>query len=190
MKVNVLVCCALAMALSPSAFAQKVSVEYGHQVSFASFKTYRWGKNKGQLPDPAEDAHIKHKLDRLLQAKGLRRVDTRQADFVVSYQATMNKKEQEVDDYVDDGDMGLGVGWGWGGGWGWGWGDMDPGYTATTLKTIHEGDLLVDMVDPATKRIIFRGYAEGAFHSNPVKEDQLMSKALEKMFKNFPPHKR
>ena len=29
----------------------------------------------------------------------------------------MNKKEQEVDDYVDDGDMGLGMGWG--GGWGW-----------------------------------------------------------------------
>jgi hypothetical protein len=189
MKVNVLVCCVLAMALSPSAFAQKVSVEYGHQVPFASFKTYRWGKNKGQLPDAAEDAHIKHKLDRLLQAKGLRRVNTHQADIVVAYQATMNKKEQEVDDYVDDGDIGLGMGWGWGGGWGWGWGDMDPGYTATTLKTIHVGDLLVDMVDPATKRIIFRGYAEGAFHSNPVKEDRLMSKALEKMFKKFPPHK-
>ena len=83
MKVNVVVGCALAMALSPCAFAQKVSVEHGHQVLFASFKTYRWGKNKGQLPDPAEDAHIKHKLDRLLQEKGLRRVDTRKADLVV-----------------------------------------------------------------------------------------------------------
>jgi hypothetical protein len=44
MKFKVLVCCALGMALSPSAFAQKVSVEYAHQVSFAGFRTCRWGK--------------------------------------------------------------------------------------------------------------------------------------------------
>jgi hypothetical protein len=50
-----------------------------------------------------------------------------------------------------------------------------------------KGYLLVDMVDPSTKRIIYRGYASGAFHSDPIREDKLMSKALDKMFKNFPP---
>jgi hypothetical protein len=177
--------CALAIALSSPAFAQKVSVEYAHQVAFSNFKTYRWGKNKGQLPDASQDAHIKHKLDRLLQAKGLREAKSRQADLVVTYQAAV--KQKEVDTYADDDDIGLGMGWGWGVGWGWGWGDMDPGFDTTTVTDIHVGDLLVDMVDPKTKRIVFRGYATGAFHSNPVKEDQLMTKALDKMFKNFPP---
>jgi len=180
---------ALVIAVGTQAWAQKVSVEYAHQVPFSAFHTYRWGKNKGQLPDAAEDAHVKHKLDRLLQAKSLHAVDTQQADMVVTYQATVDRKEEEVDNYLDD-DVGLGMGWGWGGGWGWGWGDMSPDYTATTLATIHVGDLLVDIVDPATKRIVFRAYATGAFHSNPVKEDQLMSKALDKMFKNFPPRQK
>jgi hypothetical protein len=128
-------------------------------------------------------------LDRLnLQTTlGLSEVNSGQADLVVTYQATVGKKEEEVDNYADDVGVGLGMGWGWGGGWGWGWGDMDPGYTATTLATIHVGDLLVDLVDPATRKIVFRAYATGAYHSNPVKEDKLMSKALNKIFKNFPP---
>ena len=76
------------------AFAQKVNAEYAHQVSFTNFKTYRWGKNQAQLPDPAEDAHIKGKLDRILQARGWNKVQTRQADVVVTYQATVARKDE------------------------------------------------------------------------------------------------
>jgi hypothetical protein len=173
------------MMLSTPAFAQKVSVEYDHQVDFSKYKTYRWGKNKGELPDASDDAHIKQKLDAMLQARDLNKVATRQSDVVVTYQATVKQHEREIDTYEDDDDIGFGTGWGMG--WGWGWGDMDPVYPVTELTQIQEGDLLVDILDPATKSIVFRGYARGAFHSDPVKEDQLMSKALEKMFKNFPP---
>ena len=37
------------------------------------------------------------------------------------------------------------------------------------------------------KRMLFRGYSTGAFRSDPVKEDKLLSKAIEKMFEKFPP---
>jgi hypothetical protein len=177
---------AVALLAGGSAFAQKVSVEYAHQVDFSKFQTYRWGKNKGQLPDPAEDNHIKRTLDRVLQEKGLRRVDSRMADVVLTYQATL-KNEQEVDTYAEDEDVGLGAGWGWGLGWGAGWGDLGPTYTADTVVDIRKGDLLVDLVDTANKRILFRGYSTSAFHSDPVKEDKSMGSAVEKMFKNFPP---
>ncbi len=179
---------ATALVLGAPLFAQKVSVEYAHQADFSDFKTYRWGKNKAQLPDPAEDAHIKQKLDRVFQEKGLQRVASGAADMVVTYQATV-QTQQQVDSYVDDDDMGFG-GWGWGPGWGWGWGDMDADSPVSQVVTIHKGDLLVDMADPANKHMLFRGYASGAFHSDPVKEDKLMSKAIEKMFKNFPPKKK
>lgn len=180
----------MALLLGAPAFAQKVSVEYAHRVDFSKVHTYRWGKNKGQLTDPAEDAHIKRALDRALQAKGLQRVDTRNSDVVLTYQATM-KSEQQVDSYADDDDLGLGPGWGWGPGWGLGWGDLDEDEdAANTVVTVHKGDLLVDMADPANKRMLFRGYSTGAFHSDPVKEDQLMSRTIDKMFKNFPPKKK
>jgi hypothetical protein len=51
----------------------------------------------------------------------------------------------------------------------------------------QKGDLLVDIADPGRNKLLFRGSAAGAFHENPVKEDKLMSKAIDKMFKNFPP---
>jgi hypothetical protein len=48
-----LVVCMLGMMLSTPAFALKVSVEYAHQVDFSKYTTYRWGKNKAELPDPS-----------------------------------------------------------------------------------------------------------------------------------------
>lgn len=176
------------VALAPAAFAQKVSVEYSHHIDFSKFKTYRWGKNKGELTHKFEDAHVRHKIDRILEAKGLSKVDSNKADLIVTYQATDTKQEEQVDNYAGDPGLGYGpgMGMGWGSGWGWGWGDGGD-YGATAMATIRRGDLLVDMLDPATKSIVFRGYARGAFHSNPIKDDKLMSKALGKMFKNFPP---
>lgn len=172
-----------AMALVSPVLAQKVDVDYAHQEDFSKVATYKWGKNKGQLPDTLEDDHIKNKIDRTLQSKGLRRVASGPADLVVTYQATM-MTQQEVDTYQDDPDIGLGLGWGMG--WGWGWGD-DAGYSSSQVVNIHRGDLLVDMANPATKKIVFRGYSTGAFHADPVKEDKLLSRALDKIFKNFPP---
>lgn len=43
----------------------------------------------------------------------------------------------------------------------------------------------MDMANPTTKKVVFRGYAREAYHSDPVKEDKLLSKALDKMFKGF-----
>lgn len=187
MKIATMVC-ALAMMLPSVALAQKVSVEYAHAVDFSQLKTYAWGKNKGELPQNFEDTHIKHAIDRVLQSKGLSEVTTGKPDLVVTYQATMGQKEQEIDNYNDAGfGWGWGSGWGWGPGFGYGWGDMGPGYDTTTIRHIQVGDLLVDLVEPSPKVVVFRGYAAGAFHNNPIKEDKLMSKAIDKMFQHFPP---
>lgn len=110
---------AAVMTIVSAAFAQKVDVDYGHQEDFSKVATYKWEKNKGQLPDALEDSHIKNKIDRALQSKGLRKMDSGPADLIVTYQAPV-MTQQEGDTYQDDPDIGLGYGWGWG--WGMGWG--------------------------------------------------------------------
>jgi|SRR5579863_678754 len=97
------------MTLASPALAQKVDVDYAHQEDFSTISSYKWGKNKAELPDALEDAHIKDKIDRILQSKGLRRVDSGPADLVVTYQATM-MMQQEVDTYQDNPDMASGLG--------------------------------------------------------------------------------
>lgn len=64
------------IALVSPALAQKVDVDYAHQEDFSTIASYKWGKNKAQLPDALQDAHIKDKIDRILQSKGLRKVDS------------------------------------------------------------------------------------------------------------------
>lgn len=45
----------------------------------------------------------------------------------------------------------------------------------------------MDMANPKTKKIVFRGYSREGCRSYAAKEDKLLSKILDKMFKNFPP---
>jgi Domain of unknown function (DUF4136) len=189
LRTALLVCAIMTTAVT-SALAQKVNVEYDHQATFTSYHTYRWGKNKGQLPDAGEDSQVKSAIDQQLQAKGLRLVNSKPADLVVTYQATVDSQGQQVNTYLDDDDLGLGPGWGWGGGWGWGWGDFGPTYATSTISNLKNGDLLIDMVDPAKKKIVFRAYSSGTFQTNPIKEDQQMAKAVDKIFKQFPPKKK
>jgi Domain of unknown function (DUF4136) len=176
-----------------SALAQKVNVEYDHQATFTSYHTYIWGKNKGELPDAGGDAQIKSAINSQLQAKGLRLVNSKPADLVVTYQATVDSQGKQVDTYTDNDNLGLGPGWGgpgwggWGPSWGWGWGDFGPSYSTSTISNIQNGDLLIDIIDPARKKIVFRAYSSGTFQSNPIKEDQQMDKAVDKIFKQFPP---
>ena len=186
LRTALLVCAIMTTAVT-SALAQKVNVEYDHQATFTSYHTYRWGKNKGELPDAGEDSQVKSAINQQLQAKGLRLVNSKPADLVVTYQATVDSQGQQVNTYLDDDDLGLGPGWGWGGGWGWGWGDFGPSYATSTITNIKNGDLLIDMVDPAKKKIVFRAYSSGTFQTNPIKEDQQMGKAVDKIFKQFPP---
>ena len=92
---------------------------------------------------------------------------------------TVDSQGKQVDTYLDDDSLGLGPGWDWG--------DFGPTYATSTISTIQNGDLLIDIVDPTKKKIVFRAYASGAFQSNPIKEDKTMGNAVDKIFKQFPP---
>jgi hypothetical protein len=138
MKFSTIVLTAATAFASP-ALGQKVDVHYAHQEDFSKIATYKWGQSKGQLPDRLEDEHIKSKIDRTLQSKGLRKVDSGPADLAVVYQATMIE-QQEVDTYQDNPDIASGLGWDWGLGWRWGWGD-DPDDLSSDVVSIRRGDL-------------------------------------------------
>jgi hypothetical protein len=50
-----------------------------------------------------------------------------------------------------------------------------------------EGTLIVDMSDPNTKQLIWRGVGQDTLSNKPSKNEQKLEKAVEKMFKNIPP---
>lgn len=83
--------------------------------------------------------------------------------------------------------------WGTGGGpWG-GWGGLggwDGGTVTGQTSTIPIGMLLIDLYDPAQKRLIWRGDASKTIDlkKDPDKNYKNLQKAMAKLFKNYPPH--
>ena len=62
------------------------------------------------------------------------------------------------------------------------------GMYGNTTVTIHKGELVVDLLDPAAKKLVWRGMAQDnlAAHDKNKLLDQV-NNAITKMFKDYPP---
>jgi hypothetical protein len=170
---------ALLVAVLPAiAWAQKTTYDYDKSASFGMYRTYslKDGTPAGQQ---LIDQRIVAAIEAQLAAKGMKRDDTAPDVFVVYHVAFDQQKD--ISSY-SSGPMYGGYGWGYGGGWG----------TTTTDVRVREiliGTLAVDMVDSSRKQMVWRGLGTKEIDTGakPDKRDQNISKAVEKIFKNYPP---
>ena len=160
------------LCLGVTAYAQEVQFDYDRSANFNAYKTYQWVDYKPvQVGDELLDRDIKRAVDEQLAGKGLQRVETG-GDLLVGYQAGISQ-EKEFDS--------LGGGR-WGGPWGWGNGRV-------TTATIDVGKLVIGLVDPATKQLVWRGAASKTLDlsKDPDKNYRTLEKAMAKLFRNYPP---
>jgi uncharacterized protein DUF4136 len=170
-----------------SASAQDIRFNYDKNTDFSKFKTYKWVQLKDAAKlDNLVDQQIRDAVDAQLQAKGLSKTDDDGANLYVGYQAAVNQ-EKEFSSYSS--------GWGYGGGWyTGGWYNGMGGTTTTTgqTSTIYMGQLAVDMYDSANKDLVWRGVASKQLDTKakPEKRQKNLTKAMTKLFKNYPPVKK
>jgi hypothetical protein len=174
MRIRFLLLLAVMLLIPITARAQKVTVDYAHGTNFSNYHTYAWMKGT-PAKNPLVDQRIVQGIDSRLAAKGLQKVDNPEtADLLVIYHAAVDTKTQ-LNTYQTGG---------WGG-WGWGWGG--PGYSSTTVQNIPVGQVIVDLADPKAKKFVWRGRGSETISSNPEKNAKKLDKALDKMFKDYPP---
>lgn len=160
----------LLIAFSTIGFAQDVSTDYDHNVSFPQYHTYEWAKI--QTEDPLWQSRIRDAVDKQLERKGWQRVDSGGQVALTAVGATENQKEYQT--FYDN----MGPGWWWGG--------FGPTATTTTIN-YRVGTLVVDAYDAQSKRLIWRGTASDTLSGNPDKNVAKLDKAVGKMFNHFPP---
>jgi len=63
------------------------------------------------------------------------------------------------------------------------------GGVVSTTTTIYNGTIVVDVYDVATKKLAWRGAASKTIDvkAKPEKREKNLTKAMDKLFKNFPP---
>ena len=153
---------------SASAVGQQVSVNYNHSQDFTQFKTYAWGSNNAnQIQNSILAQQAQSDINGALQGKGLQMVqESQNPDLIV----TSNGGLKQETSYTA---------WGMGRGFGGGMGTISP-----EQNTV--GTLIVDLYDAKNKKLVWRGIGQDTLGNNGSKNAKSVSKAIEKMFKQYP----
>jgi uncharacterized protein DUF4136 len=151
------------------AFGQHVNFDYDHSANFSKYKTFSWIKEPVTPKDPFMKQRIIDSVNAQLRLKGLRLVDSN-GDLGVAVNVATQEK-QTLDTFYD----GFGP---------WGWG-LDG--ATTTVQTYTEGTIVADLFDASTKKIVWRGTASKEISHKTEKVNKEVEKAIEKIFRNYPP---
>lgn len=153
--------------------AKQVVTDYDHSADFSRYKTYSWIKVK--VPDPLWEDRVARAVDTALASKGLTKVN---ADGDIGVAAFGSSHDQPtLQTFYDN----VGGGWYWHG---------FGGIATTTIEHTPVGTLVVDLFDNHTKKLIWRGVAEDTLSGKPEKDEKKLQKAVQDMFKHFPPPSR
>lgn len=130
--------------------------------------------------DQLIDNEIKRSIEEQLAQRGLVKVH-KNADLQVAYHAAIRQEQSIFLSGMGWGDRGWG---GWGGGPGT-WNGSVQGQTST----VPIGTIAVDLYDPKLDDLIWRGDATKTIDlkKDPDKNYKNLQKAMEKLFKNYPP---
>jgi Domain of unknown function (DUF4136) len=152
---------------SAVAVGQTVSVNYNQNQSFSQFHTYAWGSDNANKVQNSILAQVAvQDIDAALQGKGLQKVEESQKpDLLV----TANGGMKEQTSYTAMGMRGFGGGMG-----------------SITPQQNVIGTLIVDLYDSKGQSLVWRGIAQNALNNNGNKNQQLVQKAVAKMFKQWP----
>lgn len=129
------------------------------------------------------DLNIKDAATQALSSKGLK-LSQSHPDLIVNYSRIVGKGTYTTYYSPYYGGWGFGLGWGRWGGW------YNPYYafggpfsyygniTYADREHYKEGTLIIDLIDPQTRKIVWRGFGVGEVHHDPQKDVQDLPKVV------------
>lgn len=149
------------------AAGQEVSVNYNHNQSFANYHTYAWGsENTNQIQNSILAQAARQDIDNAMAEKGLQKVsESQNPDLIL----TANGGLKQQTSYEAWGMRGIGGGMG-----------------GITPEQNVEGTMIVDLYDAKQKALVWRGIAENTLSNKGNKNQEMVQKAVQKMFKQWP----
>jgi hypothetical protein len=187
MRRLVLLAIALLFVAVTSAVAQDIRYDFDKDKDFSKYKTYKWVPIKdADQPNELTAKQITAAIDAELANKGLTKTDLDSADLYIGYQTAVGAEKQFT---------AYNTGWGYGPGWGRGWygyGGMATTTTYGSTSTVYIGQLDLSMYDAAQKQLVWRGTASKTLDpkAKPEKKQKNITKAVQKLLKNYPPPKK
>lgn len=168
-----------------------VSTDYDPNSDFSELKTFTWlsipnlaQSHDARLANPIMDTRIKSAIEKQLQRQGFTQQELN-SDFLINYNVTT---EDKISIHIYNTYAGYGPGWGWKPGYGHR-GARQYGYTEAITSEYQEGTLIIDVVDPNTNQLMWRGLGSKRIPSatNSKGLNKLINNIVHNVLKNFPP---
>jgi Domain of unknown function (DUF4136) len=160
-----------------SVHAQKITVQYNKQDDFSGYKTYTWIKNE-TYARPILAAIIIGSVDKELQDRGFKEIETG-GDLIVSvYGGIGSDLRVTVTPDIYYFPPLYATTW-------WTMPMYRPG--TSTAVYVQSGTLVVDLADPHTKALKWRGIVKGTLDpTQKEKSAETVEKSIAKMFRQYP----
>ena len=173
MKKLLMVLGVLGSVLTLACSTMTTAVDYDHTINWSQFHTFQLAEG---TKDPVTfvQKRIEDSITSTLTSKGWTVASSNPDILVFTHVVLTNQKQWNATSM--------------GGGFGYrGWGGMGGGGMATATETnIPMGPLVVDLVNPKTKEMVWRGTATDQV-SGDGKDQGKVGEAVATIFKNFPP---
>jgi hypothetical protein len=165
-RMKILLLCLLAAV---AASAQKITIEFDAAADFTKFKTFAIRDGQLNSKNPALNSELTKKridadIERALTARGLVKVESGPSDLNVRYRFGSARKV-ELETYP--------AGW--------------RGYGTRVVRVPYtEGTLVIDLRDPSTRSLVWRGIAREE-KNDPYKIEQKLDDMVRKAVEKYPP---
>lgn len=158
-----------------------VETDYDPEIDFGSLGSYGWLEAKREktgdprIDNDLLDARVRRAVDAALAAKGYRKTEGEPADFEVTYHVGV-ERQVDVQTYVDS----YPRGYRWYSG---------PTQAYTTVREYDVGSLVLDIVSPSEKQLIWRGATQARINDagTPEQREKRARAAVDAILAKFPP---
>ena len=134
-------------------------------VDFSAYRSFAWTDGR-PAENPEAERLIGSAVERELTSRGVRRVED-EAELLV---ATYTLIDRHSLDELDDEDA---------------W-EFWTGVTEMRARSVGGGTVVVDLIDPRTRRVVWRGLAAGTVASDARKTVRRLDKALARLLERLP----
>lgn len=179
----------LAALLSLACASVRVSTDYDEEYDFARLSTFAWidpplrEESRSQAPSGDPFAHntlldkrVRDEVETWLTSHGYREAgESESPDFLLRWDLLSREVDRESPVVVSGGFGRYGYGWGSG-----------VGYGYSPSRDYQEGTLILDVIDPSTQTIAWRG--SGITESrDPHMKPERLRKSVAAILERFPP---
>jgi hypothetical protein len=177
---NLLRTAVIVVMLASGCSGVRVATDYDRSVDLHALKTYAWATPRRQptgdprLDNPLLEARIERAIESAMNTQGLRPADPGDADFLVAYHVVIDQRSDVTE---------VPTGFGYRGFWGGFYGSR------VQVDQYEVGTLLIDFIERASDRLVWRGSGEARLHDrgSPEDRDARAQRTVDAILERFPP---